>query len=255
MPRSAREKSSTGIYHIMIRGINKQIIFEDNEDYEKFIQIIRDYKSLCSYQVYAFCLMNNHIHLLLKEGKEDLGIVFRRIGARFVYWYNLKYKRSGHLFQDRYKSEPVENDTYFLTVLRYIHQNPIKAGIETNIAKYQWSSFNEYSGNLGLKGICDTNFVLKHFADDKQRAIKLFQEFNMQKNNDKCLEDEVRVVIDDIEAREIIMKAAGVENPGQVQNLERVGRDKIIKELKHNRLSIRQIERLTGVSFGVIRRL
>jgi REP element-mobilizing transposase RayT len=65
--------------------------------------------------------MSNHIHRLIKEGKEDLGIVFRRIGSKFVYWYNWKYKRSGHLFQDRYKSEVVENDKYFLTVLKYIH--------------------------------------------------------------------------------------------------------------------------------------
>ena len=89
--------------------------------------------------------MSNHIHLLIEEGREDLGIVFRRIGARYVYWYNRKYKRSGHLFQDRYKSEAVKNDKYLLTVLRYIHQNPIKAGIENDIRKYPWSSYNAVS--------------------------------------------------------------------------------------------------------------
>ena len=73
--------------------------------------------------------MSNHIHLLLKEGEEDLGTLFKRIGASYVYWYNWKYNRTGHLFQDHFKSEPVEDDTYLLTVLRYIHQNPLKAGI------------------------------------------------------------------------------------------------------------------------------
>jgi REP element-mobilizing transposase RayT len=97
------------------------------------IQVIEEYKEVCGYEIYAFCLMNNHINLLIKEGKEDLGIVFRRIGSKFVYWYNWKYKRSGHLFQDRYKSEVVENDKYFLTVLKYIHQNPIKAKIVDSI--------------------------------------------------------------------------------------------------------------------------
>ena len=88
--------------------------------------------------------MTNHVHLLIKERNEDLGIVFRRIGAKYVYWYNHKYKRRGYLFQDRYKSEAVESDEYLLTVLRYIHQNPVKAGISKNVRSYPWSSYNEY---------------------------------------------------------------------------------------------------------------
>jgi REP element-mobilizing transposase RayT len=167
MPRRAREKSSTGIYHVMLRGINKQIIFEDNEDYEKFIEVIKEYKEVCGYEIYAFCLMSNHIHLLIKEGKEDLGIVFRRIGSKFVYWYNLKYKRSGHLFQDRYKSEVVGNDKYFLTVLRYIHQNPVKAGIVDSMTKYPWSSYKEY---FSRNGICDIRFVLSLFSENEKKA-------------------------------------------------------------------------------------
>ena len=78
--------------------------------------------------------MGNHIHLLIQEGREPIEQVMKRIAARFVYWYNIKYRRAGHLFQDRYKSEPVENDAYFLTVIRYIHQNPIKAKLVDNIA-------------------------------------------------------------------------------------------------------------------------
>ena len=104
MPRKPREKSSTGIYHVILRGINGQVIFEDHEDFEKFLQTIIKYKDVSEYEIYAYCLMSNHVYLLIKEGKEDLGIVFRRIGARYVYWYNWKYNRRGHLFQDRYKS-------------------------------------------------------------------------------------------------------------------------------------------------------
>jgi len=252
MSRKAREKSSTGIYHVILRGINGQIIFKDNEDYKKLIQTINEYKEISGYEIYAFCLMNNHIHLLMKEGKEDLGIVFRRIGASYVYWYNKKYKRRGHLFQDRYKSEPVEDDEYFLTVLRYIHQNPIKAGIETNISKYPWSSYNEY---LGKENICDIKFALDFFADEKKRAVDLFKKFNSEENDDKCFEYEKDGRIDDIEAAKLIEKTAKVENPNQIQNCEKEKRDKIIKELKNSGLSIRQIERLTGISFAVIRRI
>lgn len=124
MPRQARKRSNTQIYHVMLRGINQQQIFEDNEDYAKFIQVIRDCKSLSGFQLFAYCLMGNHIHLLLKETNEPIEQIFRRIGSRYVYWYNVKYRRVGHLFQDRFKSEPIETNEYFLTVLRYIHQNP-----------------------------------------------------------------------------------------------------------------------------------
>jgi len=77
MPRAARDKSSTGIYHVMLRGVNHQIIFEDDEDYQKFLRTLKHTKEKSGYIIYAYCLMSNHIHLLIKEAEEDLGIVFR----------------------------------------------------------------------------------------------------------------------------------------------------------------------------------
>jgi REP element-mobilizing transposase RayT len=133
MPRTARKKSSSGIYHIIMRGINRQSIFEDEEDNRKFLQTLRDFKEKSGYNIYAYCLMVNHIHLLIKEGLEPLEQVMRRLCGSYVYWYNRKYGRIGNLFQDRFKSEPIEDDTYFLTVLRYIHQNPIQAGLLKSI--------------------------------------------------------------------------------------------------------------------------
>ncbi len=252
MPRMAREKSSTGIYHVMLRGINGQTIFKDDEDYERLIQTLGEYKEVCGYEIYAYCLMTNHIHLLIKEGREDLGIVFRRIGASYVYWYNWKYGRSGHLFQDRYKSEPVENEQYFLTVLRYIHQNPIKAGIENDIAKYPWSSYNEYLKN---HNICDIKFSLDFFADDEKRAVGLFQKFNSEENDDKCLEYRETVRINDEEAIAMIIAIVGIENINEIQKFETLERNEVIKKLRNNGLSIRQIERLTGIKFNEIRKV
>ena len=144
MPRAPRLKSQSGIYHIMLRGINQQVIFEDEEDYFKFIETLKDYKAVSGYNVFAYCLMSNHIHILLQVCKEDLDVIMKRIAGSYVYWYNWKYYRKGHLFQDRFKSEPIEDDEYFLTVLRYIHQNPIKAGIVEKLDEYVYSSYNEY---------------------------------------------------------------------------------------------------------------
>lgn len=250
MPRKPRKRSNTGIYHVMLRAVNGQTIFQDNEDYEKLIQTIGEFKEVSKYEIYAYCIMSNHVHLLIKEIKEDLGIIFRRIGAKFVYWYNWKYKRRGHLFQDRYKSEVVEDDKYFLTVLRYIHQNPIKAGIVNDVAKYSWSSYKEY---LGKDSICDIKFALGLFDDDNKKALALFRKFNSRENNDQCLDYEEPVRIDDVEATTIVTKLTGVKDPRQIIDLKKDKRNKIIKELRNSGLSIRQIERLTGVSFGVIR--
>jgi REP element-mobilizing transposase RayT len=209
MPRVARKKSATKIYHIMIRGINHQNIFVDDEDNEKFIDTLARYRKDIEYEIYAYCLMGNHIHLLLKEGNEELANMMKRIGASYVYWYNWQYNRKGHLFQDRFKSEPVENDTYFLTVLRYIHQNPVKAGLADNIEAYKWSSYKEY---ITQAEIVNTDFVLAMFAEDRDKALERFQKFNMEANNDKCLEVTAeRKTISDKEIRHLVLKKYNIE--------------------------------------------
>ena len=250
MARMARRKSRTGIYHIMLRGINRQIIFEDDEDYQNFMGTIKETQEKSGYEVYAYCLMSNHVHLLLKEETEDLGIAFRRIGAIYVYWYNWKYSRRGHLFQARYKSEAVETDSYFLTVLRYIHQNPYKAGIVKNIADYPWTSYGEY---IGEPRNCDVEFGINMFSTNRANAVKLFKEFNLAENQDRCLDYDQDVRLNDTEATDFIKSISGIQSPTEIQGFDKGKRNEVIKACKEKGLSFRQIERLTGVSFGVIR--
>ena len=88
----------------MLRGINKLQIFEEKEDYEKFLEVLKSCKAISEFKLYAYCLMGNHIHLLIKKGKESLETIFKRIGGKFVYWYNVKYQRVGHLFGDEITS-------------------------------------------------------------------------------------------------------------------------------------------------------
>ena len=101
MPRKARIVSATKIYHVMLRGVNQQLIFEDEEDFQYFITILSTCKEICGYKIFAYCLMSNHIHLLIEEGEEALAKIIKRICNRYVYWYNHKYDRIGHLFQRR----------------------------------------------------------------------------------------------------------------------------------------------------------
>lgn len=159
MPRYARKNSESGIYHIMLRGTNRQNIFEDDEGRQKLLETIRHYKTVSEYEVYAYCIMSNHIHLLIKEITEPLSLAIKRISSSYVYWYNWKHERCGHLFQERFKSEPINDNQYFLTVLRYIHQNPTKAGLSKNIDEYKWSSCHEY---IGKAKVTDIYFALRN---------------------------------------------------------------------------------------------
>jgi len=142
MPRQARKRSSTGIYHIMLRGIDKRNIFLDNEDRMKFIEKIKKAMVVGKFEVFGYCFMDNHIHMLIKED-EEIGTSIKRITVGYVRWHNNKHERTGHLFQNRYMSESVETECYLLTVLRYIHQNPVKAGMVEKAEDYKWSSYKK----------------------------------------------------------------------------------------------------------------
>jgi putative transposase len=252
LPRTARTKSESGIYHIIMRGINRQILFEEEEDSVKFIQTIQKYREICEYKLYAYCLMGNHLHLLLMEGKDPLGTVMRRICSSYVIWYNKKYNRVGYLFQDRFKSEPIEDATYFLTVLRYIFQNPVKAGIVTRVEDHVWTNYSDYFEESSKT---DIDFVLSLFHTDRKKAISSFLEFINQENNDQCLDVERRQITD-AEAVKIIKKHCKVDHSIDLQKFDVNKRNQCLKDLKKvYGLSIRQIERLTGISRGVIQKI
>ncbi|KJS82592.1 MAG: transposase [Peptococcaceae bacterium BICA1-8] len=256
MPRGAREKSSTGIYHIMIRGANKQEIFHDDEDRLKFLVALKKYKQVAEIEVYGWCLMGNHVHLILKEGLEDLSITMKRIGVSYVWYYNQKYKTTGHLFQDRFKSETVEVDKYLLIVLRYIHQNPVKAGLVKKVDEWKWSSCLGYYGKSTIpEALLDSSFILNMFAEDWNTAKKRFKEFNQIENNDKCLDEGTneRTRLSDEEARHEILKLINETDIAQVKGLPKIQRDEVLQKVKAiDGITQRQAARILGVSPNLI---
>ena len=127
----------------MLRGANKQEIFHDDED-SWFLHTLVRYKKEIELSVFGWCLMGNHVHMLLKEGKESISDTMRRIGVSYVLFYNDKYLTSGHLFEGRFRSEPVNSEAYLKTVVRYIHQNPVKAGLVNRVEEWKWSSCRGY---------------------------------------------------------------------------------------------------------------
>ena len=227
----------------MLRGINRQQIFEDEEDRQRLMETLLRYRDECGYTVYAYCLMGNHIHLLLKEGKDELDAVIKRIAGSYAYWYNWKYRRSGHLFQDRFKSEPVEDDSYYLTVLRYIHQNPVKANLCKNVEDYPYSSVQEY---LNQPMLVDTSFTFSVLS------CLEFIDYHKQMADDKCLEMEDHFRLTDEEAKQIIKRISKCKTVSDFQSLDIAKRNAYLKKLHKNGLSIRQISRLTGVAKKIV---
>jgi REP element-mobilizing transposase RayT len=259
MPRQARTKSKTQIYHIMWRGANRQEIFHDEEDWKQFLDTLKKYKLTCELTFYAWCLMGNHVHLLIKEGNEDISATMKRIGVSYAGYYNWKYRTTGHLFQDRFKSENVETKQYLLTAVRYIHQNPVKAGIVGRCDAWKWSScLGYYDKQNDPTGLLNCRAIIKMFSDDITIARERFKQFNEQNNDDQCLEDQPRQKrLTDEEARLEIMKwlGLGAEEIAQVKSLPKVKRQEVLRKVKEiDGLSLRQAARIFGVSLSLISR-
>ena len=170
MSRPPRILSQSGLYHIIFRGINRQNIFEEAADYEKLLDIIGEIKKEKEFNLYAYCLMTNHVHLFIKE-KEigDIKNIMHRLLTRYVMYYNFKYQRSGSLIGNRYKSEAIEDEKYSFALVRYIHQNPLKAGMVEHIEDYEWSSYKDYVREE--KYITDTDYLMKSLSEKRETAI------------------------------------------------------------------------------------
>lgn len=246
MPRYAREKSKTGIYHIVIRGINRQDLFYEKEDRGLFLQKLLQYKEECKFELYGYCMMNNHIHLVIKEAEIPISAIMSKLNTAYVHWYNWKYNRCGHLFQNRYMSEPVEDDAYLLTVIRYVHQNPIKAGIIEEMSDFEWSSYNRYIENTN--NIVDSEMIIGLIG-----GVESFKSFMKEESEQRCIDVDDRLRMRDDKVIEFIKQIAKVKNPLELQSMERTNRNKIIIKLKQtDGISYRQIERITGIGRGAI---
>lgn len=261
MPRVSRKRSSTGIYHVMLRGNNRQTIFENDDDKNRFISTISKCKNANNFSVFGYCLMDNHVHLLVKEGEDIISNIIKRISSDYVYWYNKKYERVGHLFQERFKSQCVQDNIYFLGVLRYIHQNPVKASIVSCIDKYNWSSYNAYINSIDtIDGIdiIDCRYVFTLFSDNitiaKSQFVKYMNDVNNEEKADYLDYNEF-VKLTDNEVK-LELSSMGINNISDLQKLERQKRDLILQNLKKTKgISIRQLSRLTGVSRNIIAKL
>jgi hypothetical protein len=187
--------------------------------------------------------MENHVHLLLRDSKDQLDLIMKKIAGSYAYYFNQKYDRSGHLFQDRYGSEAVEDDAYLMTVVRYIHMNPEKAGI-AKAGEYRWSSYDAYQRP---RVEVDNAWALELIGGPER-----FEQFMENAAEENCLDIRERVAIRDEAARERICSHYKVASGTQLQQWDKKKRDAVLRELKDMGMSVRQMERLTGINRGVV---
>jgi len=142
MGRSARLNYPDLVYHIINRGNNRQVIFVDEDDYRQYLNTIQRYKKIYHFKLFAYCLMTNHIHLLIKTTQDgSISKIMQSLTVAHTRWYNFRYQRCGHVWQGRFHSPLVSEDDHMLTVMQYIEQNPLRANMVKAIADYPWSSY------------------------------------------------------------------------------------------------------------------
>ncbi|MCR5503847.1 MAG: transposase [Lachnospiraceae bacterium] len=246
--------SSTGIYHIVLRSVNQHIIFEEDSDYRKFLYLLSDCKDKYDIKVYAYCLMDNHIHLLLNSPPDRLSSFFQSLGTRFVRWYNSKYSRTGYLFQDRFYSTVIESDRAFLAALIYIHNNPVKANICRYPSEYHWSSFNTYYGQKS--NLVDITYACVIVGTEEllHRCFAFESDFS----DDALFANDHRKVrhsLSDEKALSIFKSVTKLSSTSEASTVGKVERNRFVRTLKINGLTVKQVARFMNVSETTVKRL
>ena len=254
MPRTARKKSETAVYHIMMRGNNRHNIFNSFEDKNRITEIIHEKVFNDEAFLHAYCIMDNHFHMIVREGIAPISRTMKSIGTSYASYYNKNHGKIGHVFQDRFKSEVIESEKRLLAAVRYVHRNPVKAGI-SDLNSYKWSSYIKYldvnfANKPGIKEI------LQISSNDPKQAIKAFIEFHKEKTEEIFIDvkelsaEEARIMADNY------LKEAGIsksklknrENKTLLENL-------VLKLAKQSDLSLREIAAMLEQNRETVRRI
>jgi len=176
MARKPRIEYEGAFYHVITRGNQRQQIFKGTEDLQRYLTIVADYKLRYNYFLYSYVLMSTHVHLLIETQRIPLSKILQGINQSYTMYFNRRYQTVGHLFQGRYKAILCHKDAYLLSLVKYIHLNPIRAKVVKTLDGYRWSSHMNYIGRTNReKGIVDTEPVLKMFSEDKARAKRAYR--------------------------------------------------------------------------------
>lgn len=176
MARKPRIYFPGALYHVMLRGNDGMKIFFLDKDRNYFLFLCEEGIKRYQYEIHSYCLMNNHVHILLRIGNTSLSKVIHNISFRYTQWINKRQQRTGHLFQGRYKAILVDEESYLLQLVRYIHLNPTRAKLIDKIDDYRWSSHRIYLGWEQSRWL-STDWVLSHFSDKRLIAVSRYHQF------------------------------------------------------------------------------
>lgn len=241
MPRVPRSVSVTGFYHVMARGTGRLNIFEDDSDRYRFLSLLSDRFDDAGITLCAWVLMSNHFHLMVDDAQGNLSMAMHSLETSYARYFNSKTGRIGHLFQNRFASVPVENDSQAIMLADYIHSNPAKAGLAT-AQEYRWSSYGAYELGYDRFGICDPTAVLD-LVGGSSAYVRMFE---------RCdgvypLVSTSRSRLDDARALELARELASPYGIEEVKALDPNLRSKVLVEMRRAGLTVRQIERIVGL--------
>lgn len=232
----SRKISSTNLYHVTSRGVGGQIIFEDDADRRHFLVLLKRAVGDNSLKLAAWCLMDNHIHLIVQADSDDLSSAMRLLIGRYARDANKRYQRSGHLFQGKYSSFPIEDESYLAAAVQYVHFNPVRAGIVSTPIQYPWSSVREYEG----KPVLIDESLMPDLPSDPPAVSAVLP----------ILYHGAR--ISDDRAALVVCSLAHVNSPTEIKSLPRERRDQVVRAVSSAGIGTRQISRLTGISASVV---
>ena len=243
MARMARAIGESGFYHVVMRGVGKQVLFEDGQDRDGFLRRLRETCGELGVKIVAWCLMSNHVHLLLRGDMDAISRAMRRVESAYASRFNARHGRTGTLFQGRFTSVPVESDEQLCAAVRYIHLNPVKAGEPIDGS---WSSYAEYAAGAG--GMCPDARMVLELLGGREGFVAFHREA------DDYVDPVPHARLSEDEAVSMARSALAPFGPYDVCGMPRAERAAAIARMSAAGLSIRQICRVTSLGRSIVER-
>lgn len=203
MARRSRESLNTSFFHVIVQGLNKEYIFEQNKSKEKYLKILNESKEKYNVDIVSYCIMSNHAHILIHtENVKELSSFMKNTDEDYARYYNYMAKRNGYVFRDRFSSEPITDYKYLLNCIAYIHKNPVKANMVGKCEDYPYSSYNDYlkKSDYLNEELCEIIFGVKKIDIEKFKNIHFLSNYYFMENIDMT-EENMREIISEYEAK------------------------------------------------------